>query len=124
MIIGTGIDIVETERISRAIIRSNHFVNRFFSTNEQLYFQERNNRYEVIAGNFAAKEAFSKALGTGIRNFALKDIEVLRDSLGKPYMNLYNEAQHIVEKIGATRIHISISHCKNYAVAHVILERE
>jgi holo-[acyl-carrier protein] synthase len=123
LIVGTGIDIVEIERISRAIQRNNGFIRRFFTIKEQQYFESRRNRYEVIAGNFAAKEAFSKALGTGIRNFALRDLEILRDALGKPYINLYGSALKAVQQMEIGKFHISISHCKNYAIASVIAEK-
>ncbi|WHH61748.1 holo-ACP synthase [Petroclostridium sp. X23] len=124
MIVGIGIDIVEIDRISRAIMKNSAFVQRFFTENEQDYFKERNNRYEVIAGNFAAKEAFSKALGTGIRNFTLKDVEVLRDPVGKPYINLFNNAFAVMQELEISKIHVSISHCRQYAAANVIAERE
>jgi holo-[acyl-carrier protein] synthase len=124
LIVGIGIDIVEIDRISRAIMKNRAFVQRFFTENEQDYFKERNNRYEVIAGNFAAKEAFSKALGTGIRNFTLKDVEVLRDPVGKPYINLFNNAFAVMQELEISKIHVSISHCRQYAAANVIAERE
>jgi len=124
VIIGTGIDIVEIERIEKAIRRNKKFIHRFFTENEIEYFKSRKNRTEVIAGNFAAKEAFSKAVGTGIRNFTLNDIEVLRDSLGKPYIRLYNGAFEYAGRLGITAVHVSISHCKEYAVASVITEGE
>ncbi len=122
MIIGTGIDIIEIERIEHAIHDNHRFVTRFFSEKEQAYFGSRKRLAEIVAGNFAAKEAFSKALGTGIRDFSLNDVEVLRDSLGKPYINVHNSAEQITNNMGVHSIHVSISHCKSYAVANVILE--
>ena len=122
MIIGTGVDIVEIERIKKAVEKNSRFLERFFSDRERAYFESRHNRCEVAAGNFAAKEAFSKAIGTGIRNFALKDVEILRDSLGKPYINLRNAAYTIANKKGDGIFHVSISHCKHYAVATVTME--
>ncbi|NLY44149.1 MAG: holo-ACP synthase [Clostridiaceae bacterium] len=123
MIIGTGIDIVEIDRISRVIKKNDYFVTRFFSEAEQQYFKQRNNRAEVIAGNFAAKEAFSKAVGTGFRMFELRNIEVLRDPLGKPYINTYEGARELIKKLGIDMLHVSISHSRNYAIASVIVEK-
>lgn len=123
MILGTGIDIIEIDRIAKAVQKNPSFVERYFSPLERQYFQSRKMRYEVIAGNFAAKEAFSKALGTGIRNFALHEVEVLRDPLGKPYINLYGAALTIYTELKIDGLHVSISHCKDYAIASVIAEK-
>lgn len=123
MVVGTGIDIIEIDRISKAIEKNERFVERYFTRSEREYFGIGKRRYEVIAGNFAAKEAFSKALGTGIRNFSLIDVEILRDSLGKPYIAAHNGALHIMKEMQIETCHVSISHCKNYAVACVIAER-
>ena len=123
MIIGTGIDIIEIERVKNAIEKNPSFIQRFFTPQEYAYFRSRKMRYEVIAGNFAAKEAFSKAMGTGIREFELKEVEILRDELGKPYLCLYGKAHDLMQKLGVERFHISISHCRGYAVANVIAER-
>lgn len=123
MIIGIGVDIIEIDRIKSAVERNGRFLEKYFSKKEREYFSKRKNRYEVIAGNFAAKEAFSKAAGTGIRHFALQDVEILRDSLGKPYIELHRQALEMLQKIGTKSLHVSISHCKAYAVANVVLER-
>ena len=89
-ILGIGIDIIEIDRIEKVLKRTPRFLERNFTEKEIEYFKENNFRSESIAGNFAAKEAISKAIGTGIRGFNLKDIEVLRDHLGKPIVNKYN----------------------------------
>lgn len=115
MILGIGTDIIEIERIKQAMTNT-HFCSRFFTDKENEYFQECGYRPQTVAGNFCAKEAFSKALGTGVRGFSLKDIEVLRDALGKPYILFQQEH--------ACRIHVSISHSREYAVAQVVLEQE
>ena len=83
-IFGIGIDIAEIYRIKDILEKNNRFINKIFTENERKYFESKNFRVETIAGNFAAKEAISKALGTGIRNFEFKDIEVIRDEKGKP----------------------------------------
>ena len=79
MIIGIGTDIIEIERIETAVKRTKNFMNKMFTENEIKIFESRGFRSEVIAGNFAAKEAVSKAVGTGFRDFGVKDIEILRD---------------------------------------------
>ena len=83
---------------------------------------------EVIAGNFAAKEAVSKALGTGMRGFSFKDIEILRNELGKPEVILHSGANLIGNKLvgnnNSLRIHLSISHNNSNAIAYSVLEGE
>ena len=83
---------------------------------------------EVIAGNFAAKEAVSKALGTGIRGFSFKDIEILRNELGKPEVILHSGANLIGNKLvgnnNSLRVHLSISHNNSSAIAYSVLEGE
>lgn len=120
MVIGIGTDIIEINRIERAINKNNNFLKRVFTTKEIEMFKQRNMRAEIIAGNFAAKEAVSKALGTGIRGFSLIDIEVLRDDLGKPIVHLNNRIHNIINK--DYRMNISISHDRTSAIAFAILE--
>lgn len=119
MIIGIGIDIIEISRIEKAASKE-EFVNKVFTQDEIKYFDSRNRRPEVIAGNFASKEAVVKAMSVGFRNFEWKDIEVLRDSLGKPYVILHNNARNMLGN--NCIIHVTISHCQNYAVANAIIE--
>lgn len=111
MITGTGIDIVEIKRIEKACLNP-LFIEKFFSLNEIEYFRSCNNRSEVIAGNFAAKEAFSKAIGTGFCGISLKSVEILRDELGKPF---------IISPLSG-KFHVSISHSRDNAVAMVVAE--
>ncbi len=120
MIIGIGVDIIEIERIKQAVEKTEGFLSRVFTASEIEFFSQRRNNPQVIAGNFAAKEAVVKALGTGLRGFEWTDIEVLRDALGKPYVLLYNSASTILANDCV--IHISISHCKEYAVANAVIE--
>ncbi|MFA6941693.1 MAG: holo-ACP synthase, partial [Clostridiaceae bacterium] len=75
-----------------------------------------------LAGKFSAKEAVSKALGTGIRGFSFKDIEILKDNPGKPYVILKNNAEKLASSFGNYSISISISHSRENAVAVAILE--
>ena len=120
MIIGIGTDIIEIDRIEKAINNNKNFLSKIFTDNEIELFRKRNMRIEVIAGNFAVKEAISKAIGTGIRGFSLIDIEVLRDDLGKPMAYLNDNVEKIINR--KYRLNVSISHNKTSAVAFVILE--
>ncbi|MCI6737954.1 MAG: holo-ACP synthase [Intestinibacter sp.] len=123
-ILGIGIDIIEIDRIEKVLKRTPRFLERNFTEKEIEYFKENNFRSESIAGNFAAKEAISKAIGTGIRGFNLKDIEVLRDHLGKPIVNTYNNLKEICIKYSVKEIKVSISHSENYAVANSLIITE
>lgn len=107
--IRVGTDIVEISRFSNMKNREN-FKNRFFTKREVEYFDMLSNPWQSIAGAFAAKEAFSKYLGSGFRKFELRDIEILHNELGKPYIEFFGI------KVNAD---LSISHSKEYAVATV-----
>ena len=124
MIIGVGVDIIEIERIKNAIERNTSFIKKVFVENEIEYFKSRNFKPEFVAGRFAAKEAISKALGTGFREFNFGDIEIDRTVLGKPIVILKGKAKKIAEKsCGASfKLHVSISHSKRDAVAYAVLE--
>lgn len=120
MIFGIGCDMIEIERIARVDKR---FLEKHFTEKEQELF-EKKKQTQTIAANFAAKEAFSKAMGTGVRGFSLVDVEVLRDDAGKPYINLYNGAKELCKKAGIGEIFVSLSHSKELAMAYVVLEKE
>ena len=128
MIIGVGVDIIEIGRVRQAIRNNKNFLSKLFTEREIDYFISRNMNSEVIAGNFAAKEAVSKALGTGMRGFSFKDIEILRNELGKPEVILHNGANLIgnklVENNNSLRVHLSISHNNSSAIAYSVLEGE
>lgn len=113
-----GIDLVYVPRIE-ALLKKGPFLQRFFTPGERAYFEKRKNP-QVVAGNFAVKEAFGKALGTGIRDFALTDVEVLRDEGGKPFIRLHG----VLEKRNFHFLQCSISHDGDYATAVVILEED
>ncbi len=116
-----GIDIVEIERIEKLILSNKKFLTRIFTENEIKYFESKKFNYQTIAGNFSAKEAISKALGSGVRDFSFKDIEILRDELGCPYVRVYNNLEKIIKDRDIKDIKVSISHSKNYAVANSLL---
>lgn len=121
MIIGIGIDIIEIHRIEKIMVRTSSFVEKSFTNNEIEYFKSKGLKGNVIAGNFAAKEAISKALGTGFRGFGLKDIEVIRDDLGKPVVNLSDKIYKLLD-IKEFNMHVSISHSKENAIAYAVME--
>lgn len=122
MVIGIGTDIIEIERIEKAISRTNTFFDKVYTENEQTYYKQNHKKVETLAGLFAAKEAVSKALGTGFRTFSTKDIEIVPNELGKPEVTLYGEAKKLCQCLGIKTIHISISHCKNYATSFAVAE--
>ncbi|NFD75674.1 holo-ACP synthase [Clostridium botulinum] len=123
MIYGIGTDITEIRRIEKAITRNKNFINKLFTKNEMDLWEKKNFKVEFIAGRFAAKEAISKALGTGIRDFNFKDIEIINNELGKPQVILKPKAEDIIRKISQSyKIHLSISHEKEYAIAYALLE--
>lgn len=120
MIKGIGIDIIEIERVKKTLGRRKGFVERFFAAEEAIYYQKQNKNAATIAGGFAAKEAIVKAMGTGFDDFSWKDIVVLRNSRGKPEVELRGRAKGLCECSGIEGILVSISHSKNYAVAQAI----
>ncbi len=115
---GLGNDIIEIERIEKALLRTKSFKEKVYTKKEIEYAEKKNKKYETFAGKFAAKEAIAKAFGTGVRDFSLIDIEILNDSVGKPYVVL---KESLKEKYQDYKIEISISHSKTYAIATAIL---
>ncbi len=115
---GIGTDIVEVERIEKSINRTEKFLEKVFTQREVDYCNSKPNRYERYAGRFCAKEAVSKALGTGVRNFKLTDMEILNDELGKPIIYFNGQLENLEKEY---EIHLSISHCKDYATATAII---
>lgn len=122
MIAGIGTDIVEIGRIEKAIERSGRFLDKVFSEEEQEYLRLRKMRPEYVAGRFAAKEAVSKALGTGFVGFGFTDIEIARSASGKPEVILKEKADKVARGFGDYRMHISITHGRDTAVAFAVLE--
>ena len=122
MIIGTGIDIIEIERVKRAI-ENKHFIERNFTEKEIKYCESRKGqRAASYAVRFAGKEAFFKAIGTGII-FSLKSVEIINDDLGCPHIHLHDKAIEFVNQLNAKNFHISLSHSKNYATAVCVIEK-
>ena len=121
MIIGTGTDIVEIKRIEKAL-ENKRFLDEYFGGDEKEFLLKKKNSAPSIANNFAAKEAFSKALGTGVRGFSVNEVQTLRDELGKPYIILLGNAKKAADKLGVKNIFVSLSNTEQYALAYVILE--
>ncbi|MGL5256047.1 MAG: holo-ACP synthase [Proteocatella sp.] len=121
-IVGVGTDILEINRISDILNKSDRFLYRVFTDNERTYLEKKGSKAESVAAFWCAKEAVAKALGTGIRGFELKDIEILHDELGKPIVQLHNNAKLFSHKLGIGNIQLSISHSDNYAVAFCVME--
>lgn len=113
-----GIDLIEIARLKRSS-NSENFMKRVFSKKEKALFLSKSNPYPSMAGNWAGKEAFSKALGTGVRDFSLNEVSVLRDELGKPYIELDGKALEIAQSRNL-QFSISITHTKELAEAVVI----
>ena len=124
MIVGTGIDIAEVERIERSIARFGaRFKERVFTADEIRYCEAKANKAERYAARFAAKEAGMKAIGTGwSRGVNWRDIEVRRLPGGRPTIVFHGKAAEIFAKLGGVRAHLSITHTKQSAMAYVILE--
>lgn len=115
-----GTDMVEIKRLEKSS-KIGNFMKRVFSEKEIAFFSKKSNPYPSMAGNWAAKEAFSKALGTGIRGFELNEVSVLRDELGAPYIELEGDALQIAESRGL-EFSVSITHTKELAQAVVLAQ--
>lgn len=119
--LSVGIDLIEINRIKQSI-ENQRFISRVFGEQERLELLRKHNNIQSFAAAFAAKEAFAKALGTGIRGFSLNEVELLHDELGAPYLKLSGNAQKIAEQKGL-RFSVSVTHTDNYAAAVVIAEK-
>ena len=124
MIRGIGVDIVKVERIEKAVERWGYrFLKRVFTPAEIERCQKRARPAQCLALRFAAKEAFAKALGLGMREgLRWRDIEVVHDNFGKPDLLLHNQAQRLLEDVEASRTWLSLSDERESALAVVVLE--
>lgn len=119
-----GTDIIEISRIEKSIEKES-FVKRAFTPDEWEYISSKAKPAQSAAGIFCAKEAISKALGTGIsRGVKLSDIEITHEASGKPSAVLRGPAKDLFEKAGYKTIAISISHSRDYAVAFCVFTNE
>ena len=125
MIVGVGIDLVEIERIETAYKKFGaKFLERLLTPEEATYCLSHKNPGPYIAARFAAKEAVSKAFGTGIgRSIGWKNIEVRHKESGQPYISFNGKAMELFTTVKANVIHLSLSHTNSNAVAVAILER-
>ena len=114
----TGIDLTEIERIKKSC-QNPRFIARVFSAKEQEYFASKRNPYPSMAAAFAAKEAFSKALGTGIRGFELNEVSVEHDPLGAPFFTFTGHAADIVRQRKLS-FSLSLTHTDTVAAAFVV----
>lgn len=123
-IYGIGIDLCEVKRIERSLERNGDlFANKVLHQNEKAHFDKLKFKARFLAKRFAAKEAFAKALGTGIADgVSLPSIEIYNDAAGKPWINLHDGALQKLQQIGETRVHLSISDERDLAMAQVIIE--
>ena len=123
-ILGIGVDIVKNKRI-QSLIRNRNFIKRTFGTKELKFSKEKINITNYFAKRFAAKEAFSKSFGTGIRgNLSFKDIEILNDKMGKPFFYKSKKIDQIVKKkfkIKKYDLLLSLSDEKDHSIAFSIL---
>lgn len=116
--LSVGVDIVEIERVEAAVERwGERFLRRVYTPEEIAYCQ---GRMPEIAVRFAAKEAISKALGTGMRGIGWREMEILGDERGKPLVLLHGQAKARAEELGLSEWAISLSHSRDYALAFVV----
>jgi holo-[acyl-carrier protein] synthase len=117
---GLGVDIVEIDRMRQALTRHPRMKERIFSAEERAYCDKRNKPEVHYALRFAAKEAVLKALGTGFTGMSFQDVEVVRDSGGRPSPRLHGRAAQVAEEIGVVEMHLSLSYTHTTAVASAV----
>ena len=127
-ILGTGIDIVENYRLKEILLKKkSNFKKKIFTINEVAYCEKKSNSISCYSKRFAAKEAFAKALGVGFRkNINFKDIEVLNNAYGKPYVSINKKIANKIKtlfKVKKFNILLSISDEKKYSIASVIISK-
>jgi holo-[acyl-carrier protein] synthase len=123
MILGTGIDIIEVERVAFRVGRDNGFKEFVFSKDEMSYCDAKASPFEHYAARFAAKEAFLKAVGRGWdTGLQWNEIEIVNEKNGKPSLRITGTTEQMLAPMGIRTIHLSLSHLKSIATAIVILE--
>ncbi len=122
-IIGIGTDLVHSERFRKFLEPESKVLERIFTASEREYALQKRDPVPHLAARFAAKEAFLKSLGTGLRDgLAWQQMCVVPDSLGCPFLELSGRAAELMAERGAQKVHLSYSHDGDYAVATVVLE--
>jgi len=123
-IIGIGIDMVEVKRIRNAVIHRKNFLERIYTPDEIKVNPKGEFRFQELAGRFALKEAFFKAIKTGWRRgVTFSDVIVLNEPSGAPYIRLTGKAKDIADALGVKRIFVSISHTDDLATGLVIITK-
>ena len=122
-ILGVGMDIVETKRIAESIERfGDRFLNRIFLDGEVAYSRSMKFPHLHLAARFAAKEAISKAFGTGIgRDLGWRDLEIVREPSGAPRVVLHGRAEAFAKARGVQAVHVSLSHTTEYGAASAVI---
>ena len=126
VIVGTGVDLIEIDRIRKAYNEyGDRFLNRIFTNAEIAYCLRKKDPSESLAGRFAAKEAVIKAFSHGFGGrWKWRDIEVAREPSGKPTLKLHHRFEELRVERGIIRMHLSIAHSKRDAVASVVFEKD
>jgi holo-[acyl-carrier protein] synthase len=124
MLIGTGVDLIEIERIAHSIERfGDRFLHRVYTDSEIAYCRRKRSSAESFAARFAAKEAGAKALGTGIsRGVTWTEFEVKREPSGRPLLALSGRAEALAKELGVRSISLSLTHTREMAMAMVLME--
>jgi holo-[acyl-carrier protein] synthase len=125
MVLGLGADLIETRRVQESIDRfGERFLERIFTSGEIAYcMRKKKNAAESFAARFAAKEAWAKALGTGIsRGVIWKEFEVKREASGRPTLHFNGRAAELAEAMGVRRVQLSLTHSRELAMAMVVVE--
>lgn len=123
MIIGIGIDLVSIDSIAHWLDADKKELYRYFSSQEAKLILESPSPCESLASHYGAKEAFGKALGSGLKGIVLRDIEVLHDQNGRPLLQLKGTAKALLDQQGDVNCFISLSHKGQYGIACVVLEK-
>lgn len=122
MVAGVGTDLIEIERVRRAIEKNRHFLERVYTEREIAYCRRKADPWQSYAARFAAKEAVAKALGTGLGPVGFKEIEIINAAGGQPQVVLSGKAEQLALERNIQRVHISLSHSEAYAMATAVLE--
>lgn len=122
MIYGIGVDMTAIDRVERAM-KHESFLTRVFGASERAMFEQRKNRAETVAANFAAKEALGKALATGLSGFVWSEAEALRGEKGEPYFHFSGALEYFIRE-NHIKAHLSLTHEGGFSTALVVLEQE
>ncbi|MFW5689829.1 MAG: holo-ACP synthase [Spirochaetota bacterium] len=122
MILGIGVDLIQVARMNHWVGQEG-LIDRFFHPEELEDARSRGKSMALsLAVRYAAKEALGKAMGTGLKHFSLREVQVVNDPHGKPEIRLHGTAQETFDRFGGKRIHLSLTHELDNAVAMVVIE--